>query len=363
MQKKLFVLFLSVAMIVGMTAIASADQRVTNTAQKGSLLIYPKIDISDARDTIVMITNDMTQGIDVKCYWVDSYQNWQDFSFYMTKKQPVWFSAKTGKGTYPVPPFVGKFTGNPQGELKCWAVSEDELNQISWNHLFGTAKIIDFGNETAYEYNSWNFTARGVPRGTAIGTKGELLLTGQPLDYDGCPKYLLFNFAADGTVIAGTGSPDKDVTVEDVDLTIVPCKEDLQQDRTPTYTKLQFTLWNEDEVKYTGAYQCVKCWWEDYVENIEYGSDKFLKENLHTDFGQFRVKGVESALCEYPIGEFPAGSTVDTGLVGLSAEILRFDGGALAVAGTTPNHAGLTDEDSHGFVLWDAEDTEPPEFR
>ena len=100
------------------------------------------------------------------------------------------------------------------------------------------------------------------------------------------------------------------------DLTVVPCRQDLRQDRTPTITKLQFDIWNEDEVKSTGAYMCIKCWietplrgipvhtprWSDdatagYIGHKNF--DKFDYRSLHTTMGFFRVTGVASTVCSY----------------------------------------------------------------
>ena len=161
----------------------------------------------------------------------------------------------TGSQALEVPPFDDTY-----GELKCWAVNAEGTRQISWNHLFGSATIFDYERGEAWEYSSWNFTARDVDRGVAVGTGGELLLSGVDGGYDACPQYVLGTFMADGSDF--TDSSGNIVDLSTTDLTLVPCKQDLRQDRTPTYTKAQFDIWNEDEVKFTGAYICFKCWLE-----------------------------------------------------------------------------------------------------
>ena len=134
--------------------------------------------------------------VDVKCYWMDEYQNIQDFVFRLTKNQIVWFRASDGMGmggneaTF-VPPFNGS-----RGELKCWAVNAAGTRQISWNHLFGTATIYDYDDGEAWEYSSWNFAARAVDRGDPVGPGGELSLTGADGGYDACPQYVLGKFNA-----------------------------------------------------------------------------------------------------------------------------------------------------------------------
>jgi hypothetical protein len=398
-MKKVAIIVLALAFFAGMTGLVSAAQNVGNTSQKGSLLIFPKIDVSGYRDTIVMISNDYTSEVDVQCYWMDNYQNWEDFGFLMSKKQPVWFSAKTGIGNVSVPPFAS-FAEDGVGELKCWAVDKDYLNQISFNHLFGTAKVINFegardrgleldskswSDGWAYEYSSWNFTARSIQY-ALMGTPGHLILSGEDTGtaYDGCPKYLLFNVAAVGAEWGyenewGDSEGKYRFENKTTDLTFALCQQDLRQDRTPNVTKLKFTAWNGDEVKYTGAYACAKCWYEsclDYLEggafqNKANGSEKFLVESLHTDFALLRVQAVASTVCDFPT--YP--KSVAMGLVGLSVEFNeakyyanRYDfgvegafyGRTAAVSGTTANGAGIS---VPGFILWDTEEGPVPELR
>jgi len=361
MKNRLLCVIMAVAMIAGIAGMASAAQDVANTSQKGSLIIFPKIITAGTVDTIVMISNDYSKGVDLQCYWVDSQQNWEDFSFRITKKQPVWFSAQSGQGSINVPPFD---FGTGLGELKCWAVSPNQDAQISFNHLYGTAKILEFNYGAAMEYNSWNFTARDVPLAGEVGVPGELVLSGLSGDYDGCPKYLLANFPAVSNTVTAGAQDDNIIALEDgpvrfdnVSLTVAMCNEDLRQIRKPTYTKLKYTIWNEDEVKYTGAWQCAKCWYEGLLSSTENGAEKFLVENLHTNFGMLRVKGIaDDGNCG-----LPAGTSQRTGLVGLTYEIMELPTlGNFALAATTMNGAGKVAVD--GAILWDAEDNIIPEF-
>ncbi|MBW2072552.1 MAG: hypothetical protein JRI89_15025 [Deltaproteobacteria bacterium] len=358
MKKGIVAVFVTLMLIAGVWSLGFAAQNVANTSQKGSLLIFPKIVTAGERDTVIFISNDYYRPVWIKCYWVDSKQDIEDFMFKMTANQPVWFDAKDGLGSVDVPPFN---FGTGYGELKCWAVNDAGSDQISWNHLFGTAKIIDFEYGVAVEYNSWNFIARGVTRGQKVGTGGELVLSGAAGAYDACPKYLLFNFPAVGQSNT-IEKPDGYLTFLDYDLTVVPCKQDLRQDRVPTFTKLRFNIWNNDEVKYTGAYACMKCWYESFLsdlsagafEGVANGSEKFLYQNLHTETGRMRVQGIPSTVCPVT-GEH-------TGLVGLSFQIMILRGdnltksvdsqpGYFAAAGTTANGAGVNVE--AGFVKWD----------
>lgn len=326
-----FVLAASAAMALGANNVAS-------TSQKGSLLIYPKIDISSNHETFVTLSNDNFVDVDVKCYWVrGSDQHTQDFMFRVTANQPVFFQASTGMGApsdpaaITVPPFEG-----PTGFLACWAVDPAGANQISFNHLYGTATVIDYGHTAAFEYNSWNFATRGtVQTGFPVGSGGNITLDGTA--YDSCPQYLAFNFPAVGAF--------NGLFVND-DLTLLPCKQDLRQDRTITKTKAKFDLWNENEVKYTGVFQCMNCWFEGLLDTLENNAGKFTLSELHSSMGRFRVTGVASSVC--------SGSQASP-LLGVSAQLLNTSGSTQsgffdAIAGTTPNTAGT---DSTGFILWD----------
>ncbi len=92
---------LAVALAVAGGALAAPN--VTNTTQKGSLLVFPDIridtDASGAWNTLVRLENDGSQDVGVKCYWMDGNKNRVDFVLPMTRNQAVWFDARTGNGT------------------------------------------------------------------------------------------------------------------------------------------------------------------------------------------------------------------------------------------------------------------------
>jgi len=373
MLRKATFFALAVVLVLGMVSMASAAQDVANTSQKGSLLIFPKImvqgDLTGSAplkapgnklgqppgfvDTWITIGNDYFQDVWVKCYWVDKDQEIEDFMFRLTPNQPIIFSAGSGMGDWgiTVPPFVGL------GELKCWAVNAAGDKQISWNHLYGTAVIVT--EETGVMYNAWSFTARKVALGDPVGEGGKILLNAADGGYDACPQYLVTNFFP--------AIPDQgDETFVNPDLTLVPCKQDLQQDRTPTCTKAKFDVWNENETKFTGAYQCLKCWYEGFLheigkDGVSFGGDKFTWWTLKTEMARFRVQGVTSSVCKFgtvtaidPLKKCPAGNGVASPFLGLLlyAEKYTEDGftGILPFAGTTPFGAGT---DKTGFVYWD----------
>lgn len=301
-----------------------AAQNVANASQKGSLLIFPRIDTTSGtfskRDTIIRISNDYPQDARLKCCWVDQNQMVDGFELLITSAQPVWFRASDGMGAgtyegdtkayYPIN--VSPFYENRVGELKCWAVDAAGTAQIAWNHLHGTAMVIDYAAHTAYEYNSLNLTVRpsGYSTGDSVAPPGDLILSANAQEYDACPTYLIFNFFTyDKTgerPPIGLDGEAAEVTIGRTSLTLVPCHQDLRQDRAPTCTKAKFDVWNENEVKFTGAYQCIKCWFEGYLNTLGtsagprggVGGGKFTWQGLHTTLGRLRVQGVASTVCQ-----------------------------------------------------------------
>jgi hypothetical protein len=376
MFKKTLVFSLAIVwLLVGVCTIASAAQNVGNTSQKGSVLIFPKIDTTtddnNARDTIIQLSNDYPYGVMVKCYWVDSDQTIQDFMFLITITQPVWFRASDGLGTASAPgnkdastnPMtVPPFFSNSVGELKCWAVNFEGTSEINWNHLYGTATVLDYRNLTAYQYNSFNFTARGFPAiGNETGSGGDIVLSGANLAYDACPQYLMFNFFSYApTKDVGVDGEGQTVRFNKTDLTLVPCKQDLRQDRIPTCTKAKFDIWNENETKYTGAYQCFKCWFEGYLNEIGtaldpngkasgIGGEKFTYEGLHTMMGRMRVTGVKSTVCNNIFATCK--EQVNSPLLGITSTQIFFGLGAKSELTAATGVGAGTGEASH--ILWD----------
>jgi len=392
MFKKTVVLSVVVAlMLLGLFVDPSAAQNVTSVSKRGSLLVWPKIDTSNLRgpvgdvvtaDTIVMIGNDGASDVMLKCYWMDSSQQPQDFEFPVTAYQPVWFSAKSGYGSVWIP----QFGDNKTGELKCWAIDPNPapgapgtLEQLRiFNYLYGNALILHSAPYVrAFEYNAWAFYLNGAPSNPS----GPLNLSG--VEYDYCPGYLIYNFfalagVADGAVFGPTT------------LTLAPCQQDLRQDHLPVCGKAKFDIWNENEFKLTGAYQCVKCWFEGVLTDIGIdvwtgcnlaapskckatgvGGNKFSLGVLKTDMGRFRVSPDSFVACKNVFAKYDVDGKTPVDVCASAANQYKtpFLGvrvtevGILALydglAGSTGTTAGVFNQvtQAGGFlprVLWDA---------
>jgi hypothetical protein len=324
-----------------------------NTAQKGSLLIFPKIDVSDSSgrtETIVRIENTYWRHVNVQCYWQNGTKAYRSQEFSLTPFQPL-----TLKASQFLPSSEGPFhrastsdsiyyveNANQVGELKCWAVSKDGLSEMSWNHLTGSATILDYGNAAAWSYTAWAFrcltpTTPGALCGT---TPGNLELGSE---YDACPKKLTIGFAPykdDERNIQGSR-----LVYDDTDLTIATCNQDFRQRRELTYTKLTFDVWNEEETRFNGAHQCMDSWVEKQLRNVQTDDDNFSYDVLGTKAARLVVKGVGSSeddnLCEYDEFDATEGSssfrpsTQNAGLVGVISTQIQFPGEEReAVAGT-----------------------------
>jgi len=298
MFKKTLVLSLAIAvMLLGLFVGSSAAQNnVASVSKRGSFFVLPKIDTTNGKDTIVMIGNDAAAGVRIKCYWMDDWQYTWDFEVDLTAYQPLWFSAKTGVGSKSISQF-----GEGHGELKCWAINvpatENSPEQLrKFNYLYANAIIIDPNLGRAFEYNAWSFYLDSLP----ADLSGALNLAGG--EYDFCPGYLIYNFFAENAVLDAKLGP----AFGESTLSLSPCTQDLRQDREPICAKAKFDVWNENENKLTGAYQCIKCWFEGVLSEIGtltwdqcdlngkckvtgVGGSKFTKATLKTNLGRFRV--------------------------------------------------------------------------
>ena len=379
MFKRNSVLFFILGLLVVAFATNAMAQpgRVGSGSQKGSLLVFPKVLVETADngtvwfDTIITIANDNSRNVNVECYWVDAEQNTADFMFALTGNQPTWFKASDGLGSRGWG--VSPFGPNNKGELKCWAMGVDDATmeeyQALFNHLYGTAIMIDYRNHTSFEYNAYAFKGHypdssGVYT-THLGTTGTLVLDNNypSPTYDTGSGYILFNFFA----AAPQGSGFQ--IVNKTDLTLVPLRQDLRQDRLPTCTKAKFDVWNENEVKLTGAYQCIKCWFEGSLEKIGTYKDpvsgkptgylgrNFSYKSLHTSLGRTRVTSVASTQCRNVFIDpwdpdlkrdlcvdniYNPGMNLQsrTPLLGLVFTSIQVDGSTI-LFGTTPQGAGV----------------------
>lgn len=348
---------------------ALAAQNVANTSQKGSLLIWPFINIAEGEDTIIEISNDFTGPVKVECYYVNEKKDGVAFDFRLSGKATASWAvgSQDGDQVQPPPfPSGGSYipgTGyapvsGDRGALICFATNTGETDQIAWNHLTGTATVVDEEDEEGpkylkytFRYNAWSFVARnaaGLPEANNVlqGTAGRLELTGAGAGtYDACPAYNIANFMPNGATLF-TGATLGKPTTKANELSVVSCNQDLRQDPNLNLTKLKFTVWNSLESSYRGAFICVDSVntveLDTESENLRNGSN-FEYDTLKTPNARFQVSGVASPI------QCP-GSTSSALLGLLQSEVFlpTIPRQVQEVASTT-HGAGA----ASGFVLWD----------
>ena len=377
---------------------AWAAQNVANTSQKGSLLIFPLIvtdpgfldatlvPILDTSDTFIEVSNDENGPVHIECSYINEAKGRVDFDFTLTAKATASWDALTGSGVGAPPfptniiyrPIPGFGPVNPnRGELVCFAVDQGGANQVAFNHLTGTATVVNaldpdaIQPKQAFRYNAWSFVARnkaGLPEADNViqGTPGLLALTGAGAGtYDACPAYNIATFNPNRSVSAESLAAPALETIDN-DLSVVSCNQDLRQDFVLHLTKLQFTVWNANENSFTGAFECI-----DSVQTVGLAAEdntimtarsNFDESTLRTPNARFMVQGVSSIQCPT---SFPQGgglppitvpATENAGLLGVITSSVGIREVLPLLPTLEDDELGSTTQTAGsmpGFVKWD----------
>jgi len=336
---------------------------VGTPSQKGTVLVFPNIEVKwnangavVKQDTFISLNNDQSEEVHLNLFFVNGDPNtpgepgWnaQKVDIDLTANQPIFFSAATGepfgvsgfKLLDPGPPPGRVDPEDPSGQTRVLrgflvVVAVDPLgHEIRWNHLYGAATIVDYEKTRSWEYFPWAFQNRCVMEGEELldcilfdanGVCCEAEVIPGNLDFDAfqldfAPDRLLHNFiATNATAFTGGGR----TVVHDTDLTLMVMNTDLRQDNNgPVTTKADFLVWNANEISFARS-RCITCW--DQTLFGAYGGI-FLRANLQTDIGRFRVNGVASAQC---LGSQPAA------LLGVANKVLNINSGSAHAFGGT----------------------------
>jgi len=425
MNKKILVAAIAVATAAVSTS-AFAATKLGSATQKGSVLIFPRVEAYGANnsgrpypgqtDTYISITNDSKTPVNLQCYWGTTEgvpynvyggnarsndanaaanrvairnNHYMDFSFTVTKNQPISFWAgnlsnladkavghgffsklTTTKDAPQFNQFQDGYEANA-GELKCWAVNSAGEREIHHNHLFGKATVVTFNEYgstydagtadagQAHEYNAWAFQAlyNGDAKktyapnaieytGKVLPTPGVIALNG--IEYDQCPSALVGQFIPTNRSIIGAPKWERTRT----QISVANCHEDLRQDSQSHITKLTYTVWNANETKYTGAHECMGAWYE---SDLGKSFPHFTAKTLKTDTAYFRAQPTKSALCNQGNQKAAAESDVEvSSVVGIQVNDIggEFQTGSNLVGlgnGTTYK----TEATGKGEILWD----------
>jgi len=360
--------------------------------RKGSLLIFSKVDVrydqagNVVQDTFIQITNDYIENVRVQMYFVNGDDpvfdaggnlvepgwNSLDNEIELTKDQTFAWSAATGSGL--VSPWSVLDPGSPPGRpaddgtgenmlrgfILAWAVNA-ENEEIRFNHLAGTGTLLrynEYGRAWEYTACAFNVPSSVAPHGAALGSPGTLFLDGS--EYCAPGDLLVQTFQAVGS---NAYSNNMVSVVSDTDVTLHPVDTDLRQnapDAGPVATKAEYTVWNENENKFSGAFRCVYCW--DQTLLSDYGApNHFTIAALQTNFGKFRIDGIEGEQCdvELPNGQFLTARKA--AMIGLRAQMMFFGGGDAvpdtAASGVNMRWAGL----EPAIIRYQVLDVPPPE--
>ena len=183
--------------------------------------------------------------------------------------------------------------------------------------------------------------------------------------YDACPSYLTFDFLAEPSSPTGTDGHAFST------LALAPCKENLRSegdDGTSAMTlatRLAFSVWNANEVKYTGTYACVNCngevgkTYDVPLSALRKGTMNYFQQmRLHTDSGRFRVEGLATGGCpgavKTPLVGImftrlinpPIGSSIDLIATGGTASGGLFNKASINTSGTRVNS-------NPAYIYWD----------
>lgn len=327
----------------------------TSTSKKGSLLVFPLVEIkwdrdgSVAQDTFLSVTNDFDEDVKVHFLFVNGdadraaefccnppllrerfHVGWtkQNYTSTWTQNESTYFSMLTGqpKGAPPLANLDNgvEGPGRPDDELRdgtrilrgfvlAWAVDAFG-NEITHNHLSGSATIISYRHMDAWEYGAYAFAAYTLTGQWTDGTPGQLLLNGNEYDY--VFDKLLLDFYASGS--QPFSSPIQDVMI-DTDLTLLPMLLDLRQNTFgPVVTKARFDIWNQNEDFFSGTKRLVACW-NSALLSSPHTPNHLLVGSLQTDKGKARINALGSSrIC--------IDGTQNVPLLGVASKVLGFSG-------------------------------------
>jgi hypothetical protein len=329
----------------GSYALAQIDG-AANTTKEGSLLVFPRIQTTNGYETYIILNNTGVSDVHVKCYWEikdvrtdpTSQTLVSGFTMLIPANSPVFFRASDGSSLDDSGVALGMGSGE-EGVLRCWAIDPAGRKQISWNHLSGSAIIVNSDNTvtdvsnkaptTAWQYNAWRFAANilesdgtfadGFWVGQTIDagyTVNQLALKASPTTvvdpsfcpgpnytasgcsltnaaYDACPKYVSFEFLAEPL------GPAKTDGYAFNNLALAPCKSDLTNLSSSTKTRLRYTLWNVRGVQVSDLYRCANCAYDTDLGNLSVSRavKPFQRRSMRTPVGLFRVEGMASSTC------------------------------------------------------------------
>ena len=179
-----------------------------------------------------------------------------------------------------------------RGFVVAFAVDQ-ENEQIRWNHLSGSAMVVDYRDGAAWEYGAWASAAvEDIDHGGPVGTPGIIRLDG--VEYAAPYAELRGQFQASGsTGLSGGGN----LLNADTDITLHPVSADFSSGTNgPVSTFARYFVWNQNEVKFSEALRCVECWDQSLLSRYM-PVDHFTIGNIQTRTAYFRINGLAGPAC------------------------------------------------------------------
>jgi len=323
-------------------ALGAGENRATTT-EKGSLLIYPKVELRFStggnliQDTFITINNDQNQLVNLHMFFVSELCTFIDNEIVLTRNEPAYWSVATGlpKGVSPFD-VLGAPIPDPEGTgdlvlrgyIVAWAVDGNDL-EIQWDHLYGGATIVNYEEGDAWEYNAYAFQRLSAAVGDGTLRLGPL----SNGEYDSVFSTLLLDFFACGSQAFSGGGR---TVYNDTDLTLLIVRQDFSHNPDPTVpetTLAKFDIWNANEVGYSNTKYCITKWDERLLSCLA-APNHFNVQYLQTDKGHARITGQANSACNITDPNSPVVS-VAAPMLGVAARVLCFDGSETATAGTT----------------------------
>lgn len=237
MAKTLF--WLSVYLL---TAIGTPTAAQVSSQEGSSILIFPRVVVSEAEDTYIQITNLANNSSHAWCFFIDGASGARfDFSIFLARNQPRgWLVSEGG----PARPVAAGF----DGQLVCAQIDESRT-PIAGNSFIGTATVVAKASRDRAKYNAVGL--RGNPdagNGDSVlclgGDVSEACWTGA--EYDACPNFWELDVRSSGSSSPHAGAN----STLDGTITLAACSFDANAGSSPGGV-LQLLVLNEYEQRFS----------------------------------------------------------------------------------------------------------------
>lgn len=285
------------AWILGAAATALGQTR-SGSDRPGSILMFPKVVRSGARDTIIQITNTGNNLNWVHCFYVSppdgsGFCGAVDFELVLTRQQPTQWRLSAGRRVDPtdlfgspgagfdpglVPPVPAGF----EGALVCVEVDSNG-DPLAQNRLKGEATILDSQTGDVSKYNAFALanTSQSADKELDLGT-----------EYETCPGRLTLNFSPRGSldpVVEALGSGPSFISTQ---LTLLSCNLDFAAGVRSNGT-VSYVVYDEFEASFSGSFPH-QCWTSIDLGNTPQTTGQFRSVLLpggaiHTVFAQAQL--------------------------------------------------------------------------